>query len=188
MTRLTLAARNLLVQVPEVQALVASGRIGRSQTWIDGWIFDSKPYTTIEKYSNKALIVITHGGSWQPLNEHNTSRFPRLFVDIWASPTRLEDGTPQRDDADLLIETVWHALFPYLHTVDLGVAGTQKDAVRPWEGRRGYPRVWGTAVEIAARTGVTVLGSQQLGEPELSDVRDGNGARMGRYSLGIHHI
>jgi len=186
MTRLTLAARNLLVQVPEVQALREMGRIGRGATWPDGWIFDSRPYATIEQYSRKALVVISYAGTWMAPNEHNSAHFHRLYVDIWASPTRLPDGTPEREDADMLIETVWEALSTHLHTVNRDVPSD--GSVSPLLGLPGHPRVWGTAEEIEARTGVVVLGSQQLGEPDLSDVRDGNGARMGRYVIGVQTI
>jgi len=183
MTRLTLAARNLLVQTPEVQARVADKTIGRGTVngFSDGWVFDTTPYANIEKKSHQAFIVVAFDGTWQAPNEHNTARFPRMVVDVWASPTRKPDGTVQVNDADYLIEEIMDDLRPYLHTVNVDVA---PDAPA-WMGTPGQPRIWGTAAEIANRTGVLVMYSQALGEPTFSDVKDGNGARMGRYSFGV---
>lgn len=190
MTRLTLGARNLLVQAPEVKALITAGLLGGGptfRTWKDGWVFADMPYANIESRSHTALVVITDGGGWQGPDPTGTSRFPRLLVDIWASPTRDEDDCTsiQVQDADILIEDVFAAMRPYLHTVNLGVPVTATPA-QAWLGAPGYPRVWGTAAQIAGHTGVTVLSSEQLGEPDFNDVRDGNGARMGRYAFGLH--
>lgn len=187
MTRLILNARNMLVQVPEVLALIEARQIGRGKAFSDGWIFANTPHANIEAKSYQALVVLTFGGTWQEPNGHNTARFPRMYVDVWASPTRKADGTPERADADYLIEDVMAAMLPYLHTVDAGVPGSaDHDPTLPFLGRPGQPRMWGTAAQIASRTGSLVMSSELLGEPEFSDVRDGNGARMGRYSFGVH--
>lgn len=186
MTRLTLAARNLVVQAPEVKALIAAKQIGSSKTWSDGWVFDDKPYITIEKYSHQALLVITDANGWQEPNDHNTARFPKINVDIWASPTRNADKSVVTHDADRLIEDVFDAIYPYLHTIQPSVPGNASlDPTRSYLGRPGFPRFWGTAEEIEARTGVLVISSKLLGEPSFFDVEDGNGARMGRYTFGL---
>lgn len=181
MTRLTLDLRNLLVQTPEILAYVANKTIGKGLAFTDGWVFDTMPYANIEKKSHQALIVITHDGTWQAPNEHNNMRFPRIVVDIWASPTRKADGSPVMHDADDLIEEIMDSIRPYLHTVNVDVP---PDA-SPFMGTPGHPRIWGTAEQIAARTGSLVMASQSLGEPQFSDVKDGNGARMGRYQFGV---
>lgn len=185
MTRLTLAARNMLVQVPEVKAMVSDTRIGSGSTWTDGWIFSDKPHANIEKRSHMALVVITEA-PWQPPNTHNTMQFRLLLVDIWASPTRQPDGSPRKDDADNLIEEVFAAVRPYLHTVEMGVPGNSDlDPTLSYLGRPGHPRFWGTEQEIANHTGVLIIASEHNGGPIFSDVRDGNGARMGRYQIGV---
>lgn len=190
MINLALAARNLLVQTPQVKALVAAGLIGggpRYQTWKDGWIFADLPYATIEKRSHMALVVLSDGGSWSEPSTYNSGRFPRLLCDIWASPTRT-DGDPssvKSPDADDLIVQVYDALQPYLHLLNSGVPS---DSTQAFLGRPGYPRYWGTATEIATRTGALILGSNLLSEPVFSDVRDGNGARMARYPFGVSTI
>lgn len=185
MSRLTLDCRNMLVQTPEFQARLADKTIGRGQAFNDGWCFDSYPYANIEKKSHQALVVITDAGTWQEPNAHNSQRFPRINVDIWASPTRMPDGSPKTNDADFLIEDIAKEFMRYLHTVNLDVPGDQDEPVLPYLGKPGQPRMWGTATQIEARTGSFVFGSQSLDQPIFSDVRDGNGARMGRYSFGI---
>jgi hypothetical protein len=179
MTRLTLDLRNLLVQTPEIKTMVENKIIGKGVAFSDGWVFDTKPYANIEKKSYQALIVITHDGTWQAPNEHNTARFPRILVDIWASPTRKADGSPVIDDADYLIEDVMKSIRPYLHTVNMDVS---EDG---FQGPAGYPRVWGTPEQIQSRTGSLIFFSQSLGEPQFNDVKDGNGARMGRFAFGV---
>lgn len=187
MSRLALNARNMIVQIPGIKAMIADKRIGKGKAFTDGWVFYSMPNATIEDKSYQALVVVTVGGTWQAPNEHNTARFPRLYVDVWASPTRGADKSPLRPDADFLIEDVIEQILPYMHTVDMGVPGSPNyDPTLPYLGRPGQPRMWGTAEQIAARTGSLVMSSQLLGEPDFSDVRDGNGARMGRFTFGVH--
>lgn len=182
MTRLTLDLRNLLVQTPEIQTFISDKVIGRGSTaFTDGFVFDSTPFTNIEKKSHQAFIVIAHDGTWQAPNAHNNMRFPRIVVDVWASPTRKADGTPATTDADLLIEEVMAGIWPYLHTVNMDVPPDAPAIL----GEPGKPRIWGTAGQIATRTGSLVMASQSLGEPTFTDVRDGNGARMGRYAFGV---
>jgi hypothetical protein len=188
MTRLTVAARNLAAIIPGIQSKVADGSIGSDSVWTDGWIFSDKPYANIEKKSHTALIVISPGGNWQAPNQYNTSRFPLMYIDIWASPTRGTNFSPVRPDADTLIEEVFDVLFPYFHTVNQDVPGIASDPDLPYLGKPGFPRVWGTADEISSRTGVTIVGSQLLLEPEFADVEDGNGARFARFSFGVQTV
>lgn len=178
----------MLVSLPEIQALVASRKIGRGQTFPEGFIFFDNPHATVEKLSHRALIVVTYGGPWQAPNAHNTVRFLRVNVDVWASPTRATDGGVQIPDADDLIEEVAAAFLPYMHTVNVDVPGRAQDAADAVLGTRGLPRVWGTPTQVSTRSGTVVLSSELLGFPEFSDVRDGNGARMARYVFGVSTI
>lgn len=186
MSRLTLDLRNLLVQTPEVHAFIAAKTIGKGTTaFTDGFIFDTTQFTNVEKKSNQAFIVIAHDGTWQAPNAHNNMRFPRIVVDIWASPARKPDGTPiSTQTADYLIEEVMAGIWKYLHTVNMDVP-PMEDLDYAFLGTPGKPRIWGTAAQIANRTGSLVMASQSLGEPQFSDVKDGNGARMGRYAFGV---
>jgi len=174
MTVLSLAARNYLAQDTKLTAL-----LGRSATFTE-WIFDTKPYAKIEN-SQSALIVVSESGNWQPRNQHNTQKYPRLIVDIWADPTRNPDHSVKIDDADRKIDKIRDVLSTHLHLVNPDVNVDDPD----WMGAKRYPHVWGTQSEIFTRFGVIISGSQELSGPELSDVRDSNGARMGRLTYGV---
>lgn len=187
MIRITRALRNMLVQTPEIQSRVQDKTIGSDATWATGWVFADMPEANIEKRSHQALIVVSYDGQWQEPNAHNTARFPRILLDIWASPTRQPGGSPRQPDADLLIEEIFEDIRPYIHTIQPSVPGNRDlDQTKPYLGRPGNPRIWGTFAEIATATGVLVMSSQQVSEPTFFDVKDGNGARMGRYVLGVH--
>lgn len=169
MTNLALATRNMLAQQPSVRGL---GVLGRSTKWSDGWIFADKPFVVIEN-TGRALIVITQAGSWQTSNPHNTMKFPRIRVDVWADPDRNPDKTPKEYDADDKIQEVFKHIDSFLHTVNLDEPG-------------GKTRIWGTASEVATKSGVTILSSQRLdGDIEYFDVADGNHARMGTMYYGV---
>ncbi len=177
MTTLTYAARNLLAQDTAVTAL-----LGRSTKW-DTWIFADQPFVKLEN-TQRVLIVITEQGQWQAPNPHNTARFPRMVVDIWADPTRNEDHSVQKYDADDKIEAVQKVIDRHFHTVNLDV-----DSQDPaYLGVKGMPRIWGNAEEIEERTGLVVTGSQRLDGPDLSDISNGNGGRMGRLVYGVATI
>jgi hypothetical protein len=184
-TSLALAARNMLVQLPEVKQLIAERKIGRGTALFnDGWVFADKPYTTIENYSNRALIVVTESGGWTTPNPHNTARFPRLYVDIWASPTRNADGSVKEQDADDLIREVMAAISPYLHLVHGSVPTDWPE----FFGKPGDFIFWGNAEEMAAHDCPLILGSERQTEPVFSDVADGEGVRMATYVFNVSTI
>lgn len=162
---LALAARNTLAADPVIRALV-----GRSTKWPDGWIFSDDIYTTLENKSKCAIVITVSGG--QTPNEHNTVRFPRMTVDVWADPTRNADLSVRVPDAKDKIQTIVEALKKHFHTVNLSDGN-------------GMPRIWGTPVEVAARTGVVILGSSQSTEPDFSPIADAEGAWMGRVQYQV---
>lgn len=184
MSRLSVALRNYLVQAPEVQALVAAGTLGKGPHWTDGWIFPDKPFANIEKYSAKALVVVTQTTNYDPMNVYNTEEFPRVYLDVWASPTRDAAGSPVQMNADNVCETVFAAIKPYVHTVHLGVHTTSP----AFMGTPGNFLQWGTAAEIASNTGLFIGSSTYTNGPVFTDVSDGNGAVMARYTLGVQVI
>lgn len=181
MTRLSVALRNFLVQAPEVQNLVSAGTIGSGPHWPQGWVFADRSYATVEKYSAKAMIVVTEGTNYDPLNTYNTEAFPRVFVDIWASPTRDTAGSPIKNDADNIAENIFLAIKPYVHTVHPGIHSTSPSFM----GRPGDPIQWGTAAEMAAYSGVFIGSATYTAGPVWSAVAEGNGAVMGRYTIGV---
>ena len=166
MTSLSLAARNLLGQDPALKAL-----LGRSASW-STWVFDETPYARFEGTS-KCLIVVNEEGTWTFPNEHNSMRFPKLIIDVWADPTRNPDKSVKVQDAKTKIEDIGKHLNRHFHLVDGGTP-------------TGMPFVWGTAEEIAAKSGVVITGSQRLNGPEYSPVTDSQGSIMGRYEFGVN--
>lgn len=163
MSKLAYAARNLLVQKSSVTALLGSDELGP-------WIFVNQPEATIENTGEVMVVIYTEGG-WGA-NDHNTARFPVLIVDIWADPTRHSDNSVRRKDADLKIEEVYLAIDKFLHLVNKSQPG-------------GSAVVWGTASEIANKTGVRIVESARQNEPSLSPAFDNEGALMGRVRYNV---
>lgn len=169
MTRLSLAVRNTLAQDPTLQGLIAS-----SASW-DIWIFDEKPVMVKFEQNSSCLIVINEGEPWTSPNEHNRLYFPSLVVDIWADPDRRPDKTILRDNAKDKILTIQRAVDRILHTVDTG-------------GPSGGPIIWGTAEQIANKTGVLVTGSMLLNGPVFSPIADTEKAWLGRLTYGVNQF
>lgn len=166
MTELSLGARNLLAQDADLRALLA-----RSAKW-DTWIFDENPVGSKIENTSKCLIVLTEGDAWSGANEHNTEWFPTLRVDVWADPSRTENGTVKTFDAKSKIERIARVVDRHFHRV------------HPWE--RGEPLIWGTAEEISSKTGVVINTSKRAtGSIIYSPIRDTDGAWMGRITYNI---
>lgn len=77
------AVKFLLAQ-PDVVAAVGTFIIGGQLT---PGIFGYRTVGTIEGTS-KTCAVLTNDGGWAGANLHNTLRFPRLTLNIWADPIR----------------------------------------------------------------------------------------------------
>lgn len=169
MTQLSLGIRNLLAQDSELKAL-----LGRSQSW-DTWIFSDDPVGVKVENTQKSLIVVTENGTWTAPNGHNTERFPRVFVDVWSDPTRNANLGVKVFDAKDKIEAIVKVVNKHLHTVNLS-------------NPQGMPYIWGTAEQIADKTGVVVAGSQQLEGPDYSPIRDSTGSFMGRVTYGVNVV
>lgn len=167
MTQLTLAIRNLLAQDGDLRAL-----LGRSASW-DTWIFSEELIGVKVEGTQKCLIVVAEDDTWTSPNEHNTMRFPQVFVDIWADPSRNEDKSVRQQDAKDKITAIQPFIDRYLHLVD----GANNE---------GKPRIFGTAEQIEAKTGIVVTGSQRLNGPRFSPIRDSEGSWMGRFTYGVN--
>lgn len=169
MTQMTLAARNLLAQDTALTPL-----LGRSVTW-STWIFEDNPQGVRVENTQKCLIVVGEDRGYTSPNEHNTMRFPRLIIDIWADPTRNEDRSVKVNDAKDKIEAIAKLVNNHFHTVDPGTP-------------QGNIRQWGTAEQIAAKTGVYVAGSVRREELSFSPIKDSEGSFMGRLIYGVNLI
>lgn len=173
MAKLAFDIQNYLRQQDDLVAMV-----GKSQNF-PVWIWADKPLGKIEGYGKvapqrSALIVITENNGWAQSNAHNTLRFPRVYVDVWADPTRNPDGSVRVQDADDKIDAIQRKVMKYLHLVDMG-------------GPNGMPVCWGTAEQMATFTGSILSSSSKNQDPVYSDVRDGDGARMGTatYDMAV---
>lgn len=170
MTILSLNARNQLAQrVPLTKLL------GRSQSWAT-WIFDERPVGVAVEGTSRCMLVINEARPFTDMNDHNTMRFPQLIVDIWADPTRdPSDKSVSVHDATRKIEAIIPHIDAVMHTVDRGSAN-------------GSILIWGTAEQVAARTGSFVAGSQRIDGPDYSDVKDTDGGKMARLTYGVHLV
>lgn len=168
MTRLSLAARNYLAQDPALRA-----HLGRSASW-DTWIFDEDPVNVHVENTQRCLIVVSEGQPWSAPNGHNTIEFPTLTVDIWADPTRNSDLSVRLFDAKTKIENIKRLVDRHFHLVDPATS-------------TGMPYIWGTAEQIANKTGVVVTQSKRRSGPDYSPVRDSEGSWMGRliYEVSV---
>lgn len=164
MTKLVYAARNFLVQQPSVTSLVGVDDLG------DPMIYANQPEATIEN-TQTSMIVLTSPGGWGA-NDHNTARFPILYVDIWSDPTRNSDLSVRRKDADLKLEKVYEAVDKFFHRVSNSEPG-------------GLSVMWGTAEELETRTGLRIISSTRQGEPDISPAFDNEGALVGRIRYNV---
>ena len=175
MSALSLAAVRILLQDENVLALV-----GRDQS-AGPWIADQKPFFLIEN-SQAVGIVINEADEWDAPNTYNSQNFPRLQVGIWADASRNRDGSVARRDADDKIAAVQKLIEVHFHTKNTDVP----PGAPAWWGPAGMPRMWGTAAQIQARTGVPILGSERLVGTLTSDIADVEGGRMRRLRYGIN--
>lgn len=110
-------------------------------------IWGYRAWTRMEG-TGKTAVVIAHDGGWAAPNTHNTLRFPRLVVTVWADPKR--DAT--KNDIDPYVQKRADACFQvldkHLH-------------------RTGGPSIfWGT---------LRVVTCVRLTEPNMYPVPDGDG-------------
>lgn len=170
MTILSLAIRNELARIPGLTALLA-----KSDSW-DTWIFDERPVKAAIEGTQKCMIVVNQANLYTAANEHNTLRFPQVNIDIWADPTRNSNKSVKVFDAKAKIEAIFPFVDKFLHRVDRGTSA-------------GNVMIWGTAQQVAQKTGVVIAGSHRIsGDIEYSPVRDSEGTLMGRITYGVHML
>lgn len=67
--------------------------------------------------SSKTSVVISHDGGWAAPNMHNTLRFPRLVLNVWADPQR----DAQKNDVDPWVQRranrVFEVVDKHLHRI-----------------------------------------------------------------------
>jgi hypothetical protein len=159
----TVDLREYLVSRPEVKALVTAGLIASDSDMPEGYIFEGKPLKKVERLSHKAIVVITSHETTRPPAPGSGWDFPKIYIDIWASPSRLSDGQVETPDADDLIRDIYKVLRPLIHITN---RSPNNDDYFNWDG--------------------TIIATSEIVDgPRLFDVSNGNGARMGRIEIEI---
>lgn len=161
--RISTKLRNFITTLPVIQQMVSDGKIGSDTVMPEGYIFEGKPYVTVEKLNKSAILVVSSVDSWEPPLRERSLEYPRVDLDIWASPTRDANGGVQEYDADDLIDEIYMALKPYIHIVH---RSKENGGIFDWNG-------------------AFIVSSEVIDGPIYRDVRDGNGARMARISIGV---
>ncbi len=149
-TDLAVAAHRRLSTVPGVVAALGSP-VSDSPGGV--WLFVRELNALVEG-SGKAAAVLREEGAWARPNQHNTARFPRLSVEIFADSTRDSTGAVLRRDAEARARVVWEQFQTELHRVD------------------GFSEVWGSS---ASDPGMRVWGSQLMSLPDVFGVNDWDG-------------
>ena len=169
MTTLSLNVRNQLARRQSLTDL-----LGSSRSW-STWIFDQKPVGVKIEGTSRCMIVVNEFRPYTSPNPHNTMTFPQITIDIWADPTRNPDKSVKTWDADTKIEAIVKEVKAVMHTVDLGASN-------------GSLIIWGTAPQVAQKTGSIIAGSTLRDGPDYSDVKDSEGSRMGRLLFDVNVV
>lgn len=109
--------------------------------------------------SQKVAIVITHRGEWTTPNRHNSLKFPRVLIDIYADPDRDADGTPL---------STTNARDKVIAVADL--------LIKIFNRSEYFNEQW---------AGEWVMGSHHLRGPEWQPLREGGGLMFGTVIVGL---
>lgn len=139
------AARRELMGRPEITTLV-----GTSDSF-SSWIFRWRLYVDVEGTSQCAIVLREDGG-WASPNNHNTARFPRLTVEVYADPPRTPRLNPAMATAPDRAKAVFDVLDRVFHIPQGGQIS------------------WGDNQER-----LRIVSSLRLTEPQISTVSDGDG-------------
>lgn len=160
-TDLAVAAHRMLSAVPGVIGALGSNP---AATPGDVWLFVRELNAQVEG-SGKAAAVLREEGSWTRPNPHNTARFPRLSLEIYADSTRDQGQAVIRNDAEARARAVWEQFQAVLHRVD------------------GFAEVWGAA---PGDPGMRVWGSQLMSLPDVYPVQDWQGGVRLQCHYGLN--
>lgn len=149
-TDLAVAAHRRLAAVPSL-----TGVLGSSVATSPGgvWLFVRELQVMVEG-SGQAAAVLREEGSWARPNSHNTARFPRLSVEVFADSSRNASATIVRRDAEARARAVWERFQSFLH--------------RPY----AFSEMWGAT---GTDPGMRVWGSQLMSLPEVYAINDWDG-------------
>lgn len=157
-----LAVRRRLAAIPGVRAVLGPQGVSSSD---EVWLF-VRELQVIPEGSGLAAAVVSIEGPWARPNRHNTARFPRVAVHIYADSTRDMNGAVIRKDAEARAWAVWE---PFNAELDRKVA---------------FSEIWGST---ATDPGLRVWDSHLLSLPDVYDVSDWDGGKrlQVHYGLGV---
>ncbi len=135
-----------LLTLPDVLAVVG---VGESAPNIGVPYLSANNLWTRVEGTQSTAAVLRYGGGWSGANQHNTLRFPRLSLEIFADPGR-DAGGNVTDTGEVWrrIEDAFDAFDRQLHRPDRG------------------DLMWGD---------VRTLACVRLGEPNIYPMPDGDG-------------
>jgi len=139
------AARRELMRTPAVLAEVGS------DDRFSAWIFRWRMYVDIEG-TGQTAIVLREDGGWASPNQHNTARFPRLGVEIYADVPRTPRLNPARATAQDRAKAAFNVIDRIFHV-------PQGGQIR-WGNEEGTLRI---------------VSSLRLTEPQVSAPSEGDG-------------
>ncbi len=134
-------AVSYLMTKPDILAALGSDADGP-------WLFQYDLWAMVEK-SQSTACVVGHDGGWATANPHNTLRFPRISVAIWADPKR--DGGNNAilpGEVQRRANHVFEVIDKYLHRV------------------AGPDQMWGN---------IRTVSCVRITEPNILRVPDGDG-------------
>lgn len=112
------------------------------------FLFQRRLWVEMEGTSSTACLVFSDGG-WSSANLHNSARFPRLSLEIWADPIRdSQNNVTDPGEVWRRINRAYKTIDRYLH--------------RP----QGGDQMWGS---------VRTIDSTRMAEPTAYEVPDGDG-------------
>lgn len=158
---LAVAAHRKLLAVPGVTDALGSSGVGSP---VGVWLFVRELQVVVEG-TGKAAAVLREAGGWARPNLHNTARFPRLSLEIYADSSRDAAGAVARRDAESRARAAWESFQSVLHRVD------------------AFAEVWGKAT---GDSGMRVWGSQLMSLPDVYPVDDWDGGVRLQCHYGLN--
>jgi hypothetical protein len=104
-------AVSYLLAQPDVTASVSRINIGGQ---FSPAVWPYQTWAVLENSSATACVISSDGG-WAGANIHNTLRFPRLQVSIWADPNRDPNTAMDVGETRRRAERAWLAVDRHLH-------------------------------------------------------------------------
>ncbi len=142
-----------LLEFPDIAAV-----LGTYPDTSTPWLFQHSLWATVEGSQGTAAVV-SRGGGWAGANEHNTMRFPRISLELYADPIR--DAARNLSDPG----EVWRRIDAAFNAFDTRLHRPAGQDVR-----------WGD---------VRTLGCLRLGEPSVYPVPDGEGVLRLQCFYGV---